>query len=236
MRLLIVEDERPIAEDLQFLVLKILGDLVTEVALETHLDGALQRPDLKAFDVVFLDLNLHGRDGFEVLKQVGACPFLTIVVSANTDRALEAFEYGVLDFVAKPYSEARLRKALDRLTEPLHQKEPRYLPVRHGAGLRLVAVDQLVYLQGADVYSVLHLRDGTQVDSEKTLARLEILLGAAFVRIHKSYLVRRAEIAGLDVAGGGRYHALLHNGRRLPVGRQRYKTLKVEWAGDATQP
>ena len=53
---------------------------------------------------MLLDLNLHARDGFEILKQIVSKSFHTIIISANIDRAIEAFEYGVLDFIPKLYN------------------------------------------------------------------------------------------------------------------------------------
>ncbi|MBK7227614.1 MAG: hypothetical protein IPH97_01775 [Ignavibacteriales bacterium] len=60
-------------------------------------------------------MNLNAKDGFELLKQVVSQSFHTIVISANINRAIEAFEYGVLDFIPKPYNIERLKAAFQRL-------------------------------------------------------------------------------------------------------------------------
>ncbi|CAM2064147.1 Response regulator transcription factor [Sulfidibacter corallicola] len=230
MRILIVEDEPPIAEDLRLLVSRIVGPRLTSIRIETTLGAGLDSLAEKPVDLLLLDLNLHGRNGFDLLKEAVAHSFHTIVVSANTDRALEAFEYGVLDFVAKPYSEDRLRKALIRLDDPrmVQSHELRFLAVREGSGVTLVPVDELCYAKGADVYSELHLRDGRVVYCEKTLALLEQLLGDRAVRVHKSYLAIRALMRGLRSASGGKHELILANEERLPVSRMRYKALRAE--------
>lgn len=81
--------------------------------LEDAQDSLVSQP----VDVMFLDLNLHGKDGFLLLHEQLVQPFHTIVVSANTDRALEAFELGVLDFVGKPFTQERIDKALQRFAD-----------------------------------------------------------------------------------------------------------------------
>ena len=69
----------------------------------------------QSIDLLFLDLNLNREDGYELLEEVAAESFHTIIVSAYKDRAIRAFEYGVLDFVAKPYTEERLSLAIQRI-------------------------------------------------------------------------------------------------------------------------
>jgi two-component system response regulator LytT len=102
MRILIVEDERPTAEDIKMLVEHILNKEITSIHIETTLDSAMWYLKEKSIDVLLLDLNLNSKDGFQLLKQVVSQSFHTIVISANTNRAIEAFENGVLDFIPKP--------------------------------------------------------------------------------------------------------------------------------------
>lgn len=237
MHVLIVEDEWPIAEDLKALIGGILADRLSTIHTENTLDDALDRLATRPVDVLFLDLNLHGRNGFDLLKEAVSHAFHTIIVSANTDRALEAFEYGVLDFVAKPYSEDRLRQALARVGAAGGPAGAalKVLTVRVSSGLRLVPIAQIRYIQGASVCSELHLKDGTRLDCEKTLTGLADLLGERALRIHKSYLVLRDQVRGLQTASGGKHTLMLANGEVLPVGRARYKAVKESLAGETSR-
>ena len=198
-----------------------------EVAIFADLDSAKSHLDHQAVDLLLLDLNLRGRDGFDLLRDCAARAFHTIVVSANTDRALEAFEFGVLDFVPKPVTRERLQKALERLTTdaPPTNPLPRYFSVRTLGKLELIEMDQVNYIKGAGKYSELVLRDGREVLHDKSLDRLNTLLSPHFHRIHKSYLVPMRHLAKLEVLGGGKYRAVLRSGVRLPVGRSRYQEL-----------
>jgi CheY-like chemotaxis protein len=158
-----------------------------------------------------------------------------IVVSARTDLALPAFERGVIDFVPKPFTPDRLAQALRRLSPALPSADsggPQIALRRHGR-IDFISVDDLLYVEGADKYSELVLVNGRRSFHDQSLARLEADLPRAFVRIHKSFLVRAALVSGLRAQKGSRYFAQLTNGLRLPVGRSRYKQIKSRLLGSA---
>jgi len=92
LNLLIVEDEPPIARRIEKFVRAALGSQLGSVHVAQTLDEAEDHLSHTTVDVLLLDLNLHGRDGFELLARAVAGSFHTIVVSANTDQALRAFE------------------------------------------------------------------------------------------------------------------------------------------------
>jgi DNA-binding LytR/AlgR family response regulator len=179
-------------------------------------------------DALLLDLNLHGEDGMELLRRTVAGSFHTVIVSANTDRALEAFEYGVLDFVPKPFTRERLALALRRANDagPRTNPSARLLAVKKFGRLELVPVDDVLYVQGAGNYTELVRADGRRDLHDKTLEKLAALLPPDFERIHKSYLVRLSALKALHASEGSHYEAELKDGTRLPVGRTRYKELR----------
>lgn len=228
MRILIVEDEQPIAEDLQGLCAKLLGKKLEAVHFELTLGNARQYLSQKRIDLLLLDLNLSGRNGFDLLKEAVSYSFHTIVVSANIDRAIEAFEYGVIDFVPKPYSEERLAKALDRFDQSaLFQNHGlKYLSVRKTGGIRLVAIADLMYIKGANVYTELVAKNGDKELYDKTLDDLSKILPGNFFRIHKSYIVDTSAVRSVIVQGSGKYAVELHSREVLPVSRARYADLK----------
>jgi two-component system, LytTR family, response regulator LytT len=232
MRILIVEDEQPIAEDLQELCRKLLGDRLEVVHVELTLGNAREYLAQKRIDLLLLDLNLSGRNGFDLLKEAVSYSFHTIVVSANIDRAIEAFEYGVIDFVPKPYSEERVAKALDRCdhSELFQNHGVKFLSVRKTGGIRLVAIADLMYVKGANVYSELVSRNGDKELYDKTLDDLSRILPGNFFRIHKSYIVDTTAVKDVIVRGSGKYAIALHSQEILPVSRTRYAALKKKLA------
>ncbi len=228
MKLLLVEDEALVAQRLARFCREILGDRLEKLHLASSPAEAGAWLAENAIDVALLDLNLDGQDGMELLRRSVASSFHTIIVSANTDRALEAFEYGVIDFVPKPFARERLAQALGRLFAPGTRPGPaaRNLAVKKSGRIELVSVDSVLFAQGAGNYSELVLYDGRRELHDKTLEKLADILPGDFERIHKSYLVRLSSLKALHAAEGSHYEAELKNGTRLPVGRTRYKELK----------
>ena len=229
MRILIVEDEAVVARRVEQFCRRILGDRLTSVRLMETFEAAQATLAELPIDLLLLDLNLGGRDGMELLQSSVAGSFHTVIVSANTEHALRAFEYGVLDFVAKPFTQERLAQALARGTSHGQGSGAvvKYLAVKKHGRVVPVAVADLVFVQGAGNYSELVLGDGRRELHDKNLDKLHALLAPDFERIHKSYLVRFAAVVALHAAEGSYHEAELKDGGRLPVGRSYYRELRA---------
>ena len=223
MRVAVVEDERGVAARLLRLLREILGDELEMVRHVQTLKAAGALLDETPLDLLFLDLNLSGEDGFELLRNAVAGSFQTIVVSALRDRALEAFEHGVLDFVPKPFSKRRLEKALTRVRDPNGRSghPARCLAIRKQGRVELVPVAEVAFLRGADNYVEVVTEDGAIHLHSKALERLEQVLPARFLRIHRSVIVDTGRVTGLATHPGGRYEVMLEDGTALPVSRTR---------------
>ncbi len=230
MKILMVEDEARIARRIERMTRDFFGNKLEQLWRVDALDTAQEILTHQAVDLLLLDLNLNGSDGFGVLQSANAAAFHTIIISAYKEQAITAFEYGVLDFVAKPFDRRRLEKAFLRLTQQQTVAEGiRFLAVKKRQQIRLIDLADIRYIQGADIYAQLHLQDGTTVLHNKSLDRLSQLLPLDFLRIHKSFLVPRREARELLIQGGGKYQLRLQNDELLPVGRTRYKVLKSQW-------
>lgn len=238
MRILIVEDERPTAEDLQLLVSQILKKEITSINIETTLDNALTYLKEKPIDVLLLDLNLNSKDGFQILKHVVSNTFHTIVISANTNRAVEAFEYGVLDFIPKPYNIARLKAAFQRLSSShaVDGHAIKYLSVKKGFTVQVIPTENIRYFKSANIYVELFLKDKQKVIYDKSFKQLAPLLSANYFRIHKSFIVDTGSIETIQTLGGGKYRVVLKSGDCLPVSRQKIHQLKSLMGLETGQP
>jgi DNA-binding LytR/AlgR family response regulator len=227
MRIAIVEDEAVVARRL----VRMVGQIVPAAELEVAptLAAALALVHARRPDLLLLDLDLGGRDGFALLAEALAAPVPTIVVSAHHDQALRAFEYGVVDFVVKPWTAERLGKALARAAGRAGGggAAGRSLVVRCGRELRSVPISSVVFARGADDYSELHLVDGSVHLHERGLTGLAALLPPTFARVHRSFLVDLARARGLRSAPGGRLALVLTDGREVPVGRRHRPALRA---------
>lgn len=226
MNIAIVEDEAMVARRLERMIGALVADCSIRVAPTLH--DALDLIRTTAIDVLFLDLNLNGRDGFRLLEEAAAAPFQTVVVSAHHDQALRAFDYGVTDFVAKPWSEERLRTALERVSSREPRGRAQTLVVRKGRELRTIPAGDVVYARGADDYAELHLADGSVHLHEKTLNTLETLLPPGFTRVHRSYLVNMARVRGLRT--GPRLALVMDGDSLVPVGRMYRDGIRARFA------
>ncbi|HVS29822.1 MAG TPA: LytTR family DNA-binding domain-containing protein [Thermoanaerobaculia bacterium] len=212
MRIAIVEDEAVVARRLERMVRDFAGPAASiEVAPSLAAAVEIIRQPL---DLLFLDLNLGGRDGFSLLEEAAASPFQTVIVSAHHDQALRAFDYGVTDFVPKPWSEARLRTAFDRATGREPHGQARKLVIRKGRELRTVDVSEVMYVRGADDYAELHLADSSVHLHEKSLTALEALLPREFARVHRSYIANLGRVRGVTASA-----LVLDDGSVIPLGR-----------------
>lgn len=229
MNVVIVEDERIAARRLERLVREILGERLREVVCFESLRLARRHVEEHRIDVLLLDLNLNGANGFELLRQALVHPFQTIVVSANTDKALLAFEYGVLDFIPKPFDRERLAKALNRIDRRERSGArscATQLAIKRYGSLFLVPVEEVLYFQGAGDYVEIHTRKGETELHSKSLESLEHLLPQHFVRVHKSYLVDVRAVKEIRVHGGGKYELDLGGGVLIPLARSKYRDVQ----------
>ncbi|HWC64891.1 MAG TPA: LytTR family DNA-binding domain-containing protein [Thermoanaerobaculia bacterium] len=227
MRILVVEDEAVVARRLVRLLGRVLGERAADVEVALELERAREAIRLRRPDLLFLDLNLEGKDGFALLEEAAASSFPAIVVSAHAEQAARAFEYGVADFVVKPYDEARLRRAIEGLGGRSPRRTGlRFLAIRRAGGVELVPIESVVAIRGADDYSEISTRTGARHLHDKTLTALARLLPPFFERVHRSWIVNLDDAASLHARSGSRYFLRLRNGDEVPVSRDRVGGLR----------
>jgi two-component system LytT family response regulator len=202
-------------------------------------------------DVVFLDVQMPGMDGFAVLEALpeGALPAV-VFVTAHDEYAIRAFEVEAIDYLLKPFDRARLARTLVRvrrqlrghsgeLTEKIRrllaagagERRPlRRIAIRSGGRIQSLPVDDIHWFEAADNYLKIHTAKAVPLIRE-TLAELERRLDPdVFIRIHRSAIVRIESILAVESLFHGDYEAVLRSGERLPVGR-RYRERLLETIG-----
>ena len=232
MKIVVIEDEIMVARRIQMFCKNILGDRITLLKHFMVIEDAEDFINANNIDLLLLDLNLNSRDGFDVLKNKLAASFNTVIISANTDRAIEAFEYGVLDFVGKPFKQERLAQAINKLTlgNTAHSQQLKFLSIKKFGCIEMNDINQVAYIQATGNYSELHLVNGDTELHDKNLERLLTILPVKFERVHKSYAVPLNQIKKLLKHGGSSYSLELSTGEIIPLGRTRYATIKNKLA------
>ena len=145
MNILIVEDEVFFAKYYK----KVCSELLD--ISETHFEIALTYQEAFDYlknhqvDLLLLDLYLNGNDGFELLKYNFSKSLNIIVISAKTERAIEAFKFGVIDFVEKPFTKDRFKKAIDRYKSSSNIEALEVLNVRTNHGFNFLRIKTIKY-------------------------------------------------------------------------------------------
>ncbi len=223
MRVLIVEDEAPAHRRLRRLIEATPGYEQAQIEVAESFRDAQRLLEGATWDLVLLDLDLSGRDGFDLVGRFpSANPTQIIVVSAYPQRAIEAFEHAVVDFVRKPVSASRLAQALGRVRREPADEAPAPLVVRQRGRVELVPLERVLCASGADDYVELHLTDGRRVLYDATLDELEGQCGTDLVRVHRSHLVNLRHVVRLISTDAEWRTVELTGGLTVPVSRRRY--------------
>lgn len=180
-------------------------------------------------DLVFLDVQMPGMSGFEVLEAIRDTHAPAVIFVTAFDRfAVRAFETQAVDYLLKPFRRERLQDSLERVRRGLAAHAPQVVArlgaaaermvVRSNDRLLFVSFDELEYIRASANYVVLHMgRQSCQL--RETLSAMEARLPRdRFVRIHRSYIVNLGAVRELYHGGGGEYLIALRSGRQLPVG------------------
>lgn len=227
MKIMILEDEPPIATFIKNTCYEILGNLIKNIDVFYSAEDALEFLKKNSIDLCLLDLNLSGDDGFNFLKKVVSMPFLTIVISAYSNRAITAYEYGVIDFVAKPFDRNRLQLALDRfLGKDQVASKTKFLVYRLNREYKMLEAEKVIFFNSERVIVKAFLEDCRPILLDKHLIQLEKILPKNFIRIHRSFIVNSAFIESFGLKNNGNSFIKLKNSVELPVSRSRIKSLK----------
>lgn len=212
-RALVVDDEAGARRDLVGLLGREPG--VEVVAEARDLEGAVEAVRRERPDLVFLDIRLGRRSGFELLDLVDE-PFDVVFVTAYEQHAVRAFEVDAIDFLLKPVEAERLRETLDRLDAPAVAAPPRplalddwmFLPLADGRGFLQVA--EIGHVTAAGDYTVVHTIGGERHMVPKTLKEWEARLpGAGFLRIHRGTIVNLRQVEKVEPWSNYTYRVFL---------------------------
>jgi len=237
VRALIVDDEPPARTLLQEYLaevdrIEVIGECGTG-------REAVEAINENAPDLVFLDVQMPGLDGFNVLERIDVLPDI-IFSTAYDEYAIEAFDAGAVDYLLKPYSKARFQKAVkralgrhdqdddayaDRLATVLQEakpdadESPKRLYVRHSDKIIPVHPDDIRWIEAAGDYSKLHTSEKTYLSSMGIGDLEERLAARRFARVHRSHIIAFPAVDHLRSDGSGGYKVILEGGPTLRVSR-----------------
>lgn len=248
IRALVADDEPLARERLRFLLasdpdVEVTGECRNgkEVLVALRSTGA---------DIMFLDIQMPGMSGVELVKSVGASNMPAIVfVTAYTDYAVKAFELHALDYLVKPVEPERLLDAVERAREKLRSRQtavdpeqlssvlkalqsagalnsyPQRLLARNGNKDCVVSVKDIEWIQAADYYVCLHVGGKEHLLRESIKALETRLDPAKFVRLHRSAIVNVDFVTEVHREGRTDGWVVLSNGTRVRMNRSGWQKL-----------
>lgn len=242
LRALIADDE-PLARALvrEFLAAHADVQVVAEAANGLQAVRAIEElsPDL-----VFLDIQMPRLTGLEVLQQTGLRQGV-IFTTAHEQHALAAFDLHAVDYLLKPFSQARFDAALQRARQLHGQRDEavgrlvaaqplRRVLLREGSELRVLPLDEVPCIEAqADYVAFSH--GGREHLKAQRISELETQLDPAqFVRVHRSFLVNLRHVQALERTEAGGHAVRLAGGRRVPVSRSGHERLRMALQGGDT--
>ena len=231
MKVLIVDDEANARENLIRRLRKLYPEIVVfEEA--SSVEMAKRHLVKQAFDIVFLDIEMPGEDGFELLRSYEKVPFAIIFVTAYNEYAVKAFEFLAQGYVLKPVDNQLLKRVVDNIIEnKLSSKDQSILkkldslinntdrgrlgiPVEKGVDI--IEKSEILYLEASEGYSIIYLANKAKVVSSKRLPFFEDHLeGYRFIRIHRKYIVNFDFVKRFNKVG----EIILVNNEVLPVSK-----------------
>jgi two-component system, LytTR family, response regulator len=220
VRALIVDDE-PLARTRLQRLLRARAD-VEVVGSAANADAAVEKITELAPDLIFLDIQMPGLGGFDVLRQVGGSgrPFV-IFTTAHAQYAVRAFEVHALDYLLKPFDEERLNASLDRALPMIGGSEwtERFI-VKSAGRIMFLRADEIAWIAAADNYVYLHVNGGSHLVRDSLKAMEKKLDPERFARVHRSAIVNLSSIAELMPLDHGDYEVTLRDGTRLTATRR----------------
>jgi two-component system LytT family response regulator len=230
IRALVVDDE-PLARSNLTVLLRLDPEIEIVSECGSGMEALEEIRNSKP-DMVFLDVQMPECDGFDVLEMLGRDPPPAVVfVTAYDQYALRAFEAGALDYLLKPFDDARFDRALGRAKERIaHGRNPprtvERLVVKSAGQVSFLKISEIDWIEAADYYSCLHVGARNHL-LRRSMSELDQELDqSVFCRIHRSTIVKLDRVRGLKLNENGEYDVVLDNGTRLRLSRRYRKQLE----------
>lgn len=229
IRALIVDDE-PLARS-SVRVLLQNDPLIEKIAECGSGEEAIAEIRSSRPELVFLDVQMPECDGFDVLEQLGSdLPRAIIFVTAHDQFALRALEAGALDYLLKPFDNARFGRALNRAKAQIAHLEvmqpAERIVIKNNGQVLFVKIADIDWIEAADYYSCLHVGAKSHM-LRRSVAELERELDPEkFCRVHRSAIVQLDRVERLEMNEGGEYDVVVANGARVRLSRSYRKQLQ----------
>ncbi len=232
LRVAIIDDEIHAIETLSYDLLENHSEQAEIVFSTTDPVEGVHKARTEKPDLLFLDINMPGLSGLEVMKLLSDTSLCMALTTAHQEYAIQAVGSNAIAYLLKPIQPHGLKEAIEKALEKRHcttgtglKKDK--IAIHNHDSIHLVGYDDIVYCKSDGNYTELHLSNNTRVVASKSLKTIEESLPqASFRRVHKSFLVNIGHISKYLRRGHG--ELLMTNNHILPVSRsQQQEILKL---------
>lgn len=232
---LIIDDEENGLISLDLMIKKYLPE-VKVVAKTIHPEEGVNLINTHKPDIVFLDINMPGMNGFEVLEKLNHKEFHLIFTTAHEEYALKAIKTSALDYLLKPIAKEDLLRAIGKVknnenAEESFQNALKILreisgesdikvPIPVKDGTRVVTANEILYFEASSNHSVVVLKNGEKHQVNKSLKEYETqicLEGTKFIRIHNSFIINVNHVTRYLPEDGG--YAVVGGEKTVPISK-----------------
>jgi two-component system, LytTR family, response regulator len=238
MKAILVDDEPDGLKTLQKMLERHCPQ-VQVVAICSNAAAAKQEIELQQPDVVFLDVQMPGKSGIEMLGELNDKNFEVIFVTAHNEYMLQALQYSAADYLLKPVDEERLVEAVQRAEKKMEEEKKHELTetllynlgkagmpgemklcLPTMKGFIILNLDEVIYCEAERSYTVFHIKDKKPITVSKPLLEYEnILVNTSFFRIHKSFLINLNHVKEYQRGEGGT--VIMSNNAEIEVSRRK---------------
>ena len=231
MRTVIIDDEPDAVDSLELIIEEYLPQLaITNTFTEPKV--ALKKLPLIAPDLVFLDINMPGLNGFELLEKLDTVNFNIIFTTAYDEYAIKAFKFGAANYLLKPIDVEDLITAVNRIAlknesgnivktlKHLKSSSENKISVSSSDGIHYLKPDEIIFLFADHNITNIKLKNGKKIIVKKTLKDLETRLPDNFFRIHNSYVINVSYVKKL-MKSDPSWQVEMDNTDTLPISRRK---------------
>lgn len=240
MKVILIDDE-PLSREIVKSYLQSYKNLEVVAECSDGFEGvkAIQQHQP---DVIFLDIQMPKINGFEMLELIEQPPAV-IFTTAFDEYAIRAFESNAVDYLLKPFSEERFRKAVDKFLEKSpasisettntlldavasSPNQAERIVVKTGNKVKIIPTHEIHYLEADDDYVKIVTQEGSFLKNRTMQFYEKTLDPKFFVRVHRSYILHVNQITRIDPYQKETHLAILRDGKQIPVSKSGYSRLK----------
>ena len=225
---IIIEDEK-LARGRMKRLLANYRDVFEIIDEAENGEEGLEKVEKHKPELIFLDVQMPGLTGFEMLKKLSHIPTI-VFTTAYEEYAIKAFEQNSIDYLLKPIEKERLEvtvqklkrlkntgqnndttKLLEWIEKIKPQKEITSIPVKIGDKILLIKLSDIIYLEAKEKYVFINDTEGKEHLIDFTLSELNAKLPKQFMQVHRAYIINKEKIKEIKKYGDGKYVMVMNN-------------------------